>query len=334
MKPKVSVVVAVYNVSKYFEQCLRSLFEQTLKEVEYIFVDDCSTDDSMEILSRVMQEYPQCEEQVSVLHHDHNMGVAATKNDGIRAAAGEFVAIVDPDDYAEANMLETMWKRAEKEDADIVVCDFYRFGKNWSEVDVTVGDDDNIRDEILERKFPSFCINKLIRKSLFEGKDVVWPEGRFAEDIVYSVVTAYKARRIVHEAQPLYHYRKNEDSLTHAHDEKKSLRNFNGYKVNVDIVIDFLEKKGVADKYWKGLLIQKLRTRNRLLPLVGQRKYIKLWFHTYPELNKVLFWGDKRYHSTYREKAWFLAIGLGLFPMCKRKLGGKHFLPFPEWPVW
>ena len=334
MQPKVSVVVAVYNVAQFFEQCLRSLFEQTLKEVEYIIVDDCSTDNSMEILSRVLKEYPQRQEQVRVFSHDQNMGVAATKNKGIRCATGKYFVIVDPDDYAELNMLEVMLKKAEEVDADLVICDFYRFGETWREVDTSIVDEESYRDDTLNKKFPPFCMNKLIRKSLFEGDDVVWPEGRFAEDMVYSTVSAYKAKRIVHVPQPLYHYRSNDASLTHAHDEEKSLRNYEGYKVNGDIVVNYLTQKGEAEKYWRGILIQKLRTRNRLLPIVNQRKYIKQWFNTYPELNRVLFWGDERYHSTYREKVWFLAIQLGLYPKFKNKLGGKHLRPFPEWPVW
>lgn len=334
MQPKVSVVVAVYNVEKYIEQCLRSLFEQTLSEVEYVLVDDCSPDSSMEIFSRVLADYPQRKEQVRVLRHDQNMGVAATKNDGIRAVTTEYFLIVDPDDYVETNMLEVLLRKAEETDADMVVCDFYRFGENWEEMDCSVGDEDKIRDEILDRKFPQLLINKLVSKSLFEKDDTIWPEGRFAEDIVYSVVSAYNAKRIVHVSEPLYHYRSNDTSLTHAHTEETCLRNSEGYRINVNLIIDYLTKKGMADKYWRGILIQKLRTRNRLLPLTNQRKYIKRWFATYPELNKVLFWGDRRYHSTYREKIWFIAVGLGLYPRYKNKLGGRHLRPFPEWPVW
>ena len=339
MKPKVSVVVAIYNVAEYIEQCMRSLFEQTLDSVEYVFVDDCSPDDSMEIVSRVLKEYPQRQGQVNIIRHEQNMGVAVTKNDGIRSATGEYFIVVDPDDYVEQDMLEVMYEKAEKESADMVLCDFYRFAESWCEVDTMVydgvrGDGENVRDDIINRKVPSYCLNKLIRKSLFEGDDVVWPVGRFAEDIVYSVVSALKAKRISYVAQPLYHYRSREGALTHAHDEEKCLRNCEGYRLNVDIMVNYLRKNGVEDKYWKGILIQKLRTRNRLLPLTNRRKYIKQWFHTYPELNKVLFWGDSRYHSTYREKIWFIAVGLGLYPRYKNKLGGRHLRPFPEWPVW
>ena len=114
MKPKVSVVVAIYNVAEYIEQCMRSLFEQTLDSVEYVFVDDCSPDDSMEIVSRVLTEYPQRQGQVNIIRHEQNMGVAVTKNDGIRNATGEYFIVVDPDDYVERDMLEVMYEKAEK----------------------------------------------------------------------------------------------------------------------------------------------------------------------------------------------------------------------------
>lgn len=338
-QPKVSVVVAVYNVSKYIEQCLRTIFSQTLQEVEYIFVDDKSQDDSMEILSRVLQDYPQRQEQVRIIRHDENKGVAETKNDGIKSATGEYLIVIDPDDYVELEMLEAMYQKAKESNADMVVCDYYRFGETWRERDTLVlngviENGEKLRDDILNRRVPSFIVVKLFRRTLFEGPDVVWPVGRFAEDVVYSAITAYYAKKIDYVPQPFYHYRSNDSSLTHASNAAKCVANSKGYVANVDILTKFLTEKGVADKYWWGIMIQKLRARNRLLPLVGQKEYRKMWFQTYPELNKLLFWGDKRYHSTYREKAWFIAIKLGLYPAFKRKLRGKYFRPFPEWPVW
>ena len=77
--PKVSVSVPIYNVEKYIEKCVRSLFEQTLDDIEYIFVNDCTPDKSMDILRRVLVEYPQRQEQVKVIDHKVNKGSATVR---------------------------------------------------------------------------------------------------------------------------------------------------------------------------------------------------------------------------------------------------------------
>ena len=336
MGAKVSIIVAVYNVAQYIEQCVRSLFGQTLADLEYIFVDDKSCDGSMDIVRKVLSEYPNREEQVRIIVHEENKGVAETKNEGIKSATGEYLIIIDPDDYVELNMMERMYEKAVKESADMVICDYYRFDEKESRRETAVpegviGDGENVRNDILNRRNPPFCVVRLFRRTLFYRDESVWPVGRFAEDIIYSIVTAYYAKKITHVSEPLYHYRSHLSSLSHSLTEDACLVNYNGNKDNVDIMIGFLKAVGVADEYWRGILIQKLRVRNRLLPIINKKHYRRMWFNTYPEINKVLFWGDKRYHSTYREKVWFLCIAIGVYPLFKKYLGAKHFRPFPEW---
>lgn len=339
MSVKVSIVIAVYNVAQYIEQCARSLFGQTLADLEYIFVDDHSSDGSMDIVGRLLEEYPDRKGQVRTIIHEENQGVAATKNEGIQGATGEYVIIVDPDDYVELDMMERMYEKAVQENADMVICDYYRFygeESHWETAvpNGVVGDGKNVRDDIINRRNPPFCVVRLFKRTLFYREGVVWPVGRFAEDIVYSIVTAYYAAKIAHVKEPLYHYRTHSSSLTHSVSEEACLANYAGNRDNVNIMTGFLESVGAAEEYWKGILIQKLRVRNRLLPIINRWHYRRLWFKVYPEINRVLFWGDKRYRSSYREKVWFLCIALGLYPMFKKYLGGKHLRPFPEWPVW
>ena len=84
--PKVSICIAVYNVEKYIEQCVRSLFEQTLDDLEYIFVDDASPDASIDVMLRVLEDYPHRKNQIKLIRHEINQGVAATRKDAIAAA--------------------------------------------------------------------------------------------------------------------------------------------------------------------------------------------------------------------------------------------------------
>ena len=88
---KVSVLVPVYGVEKYIEECARSLFEQTYGNIEYVFVDDCSKDGSIAILERVAEEYPQRKSQTRIIRHDHNRGLGGARLTALQKATGEYV---------------------------------------------------------------------------------------------------------------------------------------------------------------------------------------------------------------------------------------------------
>ena len=79
IQPLVSILVPIYNVERYIERCARSVFEQTYKNLEFIFVDDCSPDKSVKILERVAEDYPQWKGRIKILHHDYNRGLAAAR---------------------------------------------------------------------------------------------------------------------------------------------------------------------------------------------------------------------------------------------------------------
>ena len=270
------------------------------------------------------------------MFHKENQGVAATKNEGIRAASGEYLIITDPDDFVELDMMEQMYRKAEESGADMVICDYYRFDeesniRKSAAPDGVLGDGMNVRDDIINRRNPPFCVVRMFNRSLFTKDVMVWPVGRFGEDVVYSIVTAYYAKKIAFVDKPLYHYRAHNESLTHDLNEKACLEKYKWNMANVDIMVRFLETNGAAEEYWRGILIQKLRVRNRLLPIINKNHNRKKWFGTYPEINKILFWGDNRYRSTYREKIWFIAVALGLYPYCKNLLGNNRLRPFPQW---
>ena len=95
---KVSILVPVHNVEKFIEKCARSLFEQTYENLEYVFVDDCSPDKSMDVLERVVDEYPTRKSQIKVVRNAVNKGASESKNIAVANATGEFVSFVDSDD--------------------------------------------------------------------------------------------------------------------------------------------------------------------------------------------------------------------------------------------
>ena len=110
--PKVSVIIAVYGAEKYIERCARSLFEQTLNDIEYIFVDDCSPDKSIEILISVLDDYPHRKKQVRIIRNHSNLGVGGTRTVGMKAATGDYLIHCDPDEGVEHNMYELLYNKA------------------------------------------------------------------------------------------------------------------------------------------------------------------------------------------------------------------------------
>ena len=217
MKYDVSVLVPVYNVSKFIERCLHTLFSQTYDNIQYIFVNDCTPDQSIEIIQKVLNKYPQRKEHVKIINHDKNRGLAAARNTGIENAGGEYVLHIDSDDYIELDMVELMFGKAKEEDADIVVCDF---NIKWKETQKIAPqhftDKDQYLRDILNTKAMPGVVNKLIRRILYLENGIFPFEGiNLGEDYVTTPKLISKARRISKVNKPLYHYiQYNEGSYT------------------------------------------------------------------------------------------------------------------------
>lgn len=119
MTPLVSIVVPVYNVEKYLQRCVKSLTEQTLRQIEIILVDDGSTDSS----GKLADEFAALDKRISVLHKQ-NGGLGSARNAGIDAAKGEYISFIDSDDWVDVTMMERLYNRAVKDNSDIVSCGY------------------------------------------------------------------------------------------------------------------------------------------------------------------------------------------------------------------
>lgn len=335
---KVSFAVAIYNVAAYIEECVRSLYEQTLDEIEIILVDDCTPDNSMDIALKALEDYPNRKSQVKAIRHEQNQGLSITRRDGILSASGEFIIVVDGDDYVDKRMAAIMYTKAVETGADMVICDFYRVINNkmiasTQVPDGVVGDGENVRRDLIHRRVPPFHWTKMVKRNIYEN-DIVWPQGNLGEDTVFSVVTTYYAKCIAHVKEPLCYYRYTTSSISHGkQSEDICMRRFNDFKQNFVIAWDFLKREGVSEKYKRGEVINKLRTKNRLLPITDKWKYRKLWWKTFPEINKAILFGNDYYKSSYKDWVWVIAIMAGLYPRYKRKLMSRRFLPTNEWVV-
>lgn len=125
---KVSVIIPTYNVEPYLRECMESVVRQTLEDIEIICINDGSTDNSLEILN----EYAGKDERITVIDRE-NGGYGSGMNLGLDRATGEYVGIVEPDDYIALNMFEDLYEKAKQYDLDFVKADFYRFTRNKNE---------------------------------------------------------------------------------------------------------------------------------------------------------------------------------------------------------
>ena len=153
--PLVSIIVPMYEAERYIERCARSLFEQTFYELEYIFVDDFCSDNTIKILKKVKDEYPERKNQIKILHHKTNKGVSAARNSGLDSSTGEYILQVDSDDWIDSSAIELMYEYAKDKNVDLVWTDFIVEYPNDSEK--TLYRKENVPEE------PSICILGILK---------------------------------------------------------------------------------------------------------------------------------------------------------------------------
>lgn len=249
--PKVSVIIPVYGVEKYIERCARSLFEQTLDDIEYLFVDDCTPDKSIEILKHILEEYPQRKEQVIIHRMEQNSGQAKVREWGMKNATGEYVIHCDSDDWVDVHMYKKMYNKAIGENADIVVCDYY---SSDSIIEqrlkglISLSPKDIIVD-ILLCNIAGCLWNKLVRRDIYFHKNIYYPIDNMGEDGVLVIQFLWNAKKISYLSQPLYYYFKNLASISNNETVEKIRQRFSQATANASIIEKFLVGKATKKIY-------------------------------------------------------------------------------------
>lgn len=285
MKYKVSVIVPIYGVEKFIGRCAESLMQQTLKDVEYIFVNDATVDHSMEVLQDVLGRYPERQDSVLITVHKTNKGLPAARNTGLQIAQGEYIFHCDSDDFVESDMLETLYVEAVSHQADIVWCDwFLSFEKN--ERYMKQPSFDNAQDALkamLTGGMKYNVWNKLVRHSLYTENQVSFPAGYgMGEDMTMILLFAH-ARRVVYIPKAFYHYVKlNTGAMSGMYSDK----HLTELKYNVTRISETLEM--ICGKTLeKEIAFFKLEAKFPFL-IVGDARMYKLWKEWYPEANRFI----------------------------------------------
>lgn len=256
---KVSVCVPIYGAEKYIEKCSVSLFEQTYNNIEYIFVNDCTIDRSIDILETVIDRYPNRRDSVHIIHHEKNRGLSAARNTGVLSASGEFLIHVDADDYLEGNALYKFVEEQKKGDYDMVFAYANRYHYDYTDVvkyPIGVSPHD-MTIKILKREIDCYIWGKLIRRSLYFDNNIHAIEGlNSGEDYQVITLLLLYSKSISIIPQVLYHY---DFSKTTSESSQTGVWKSEAYEKSYDYVSEIVLKIGDPE-YTEAVYVGNLRS--------------------------------------------------------------------------
>ncbi len=282
-----SVIVPVYGVEKYMAQCARSLFSQDMQGLEFIFVDDCSPDNSIPILETIINcEYPSLKENIQIIRLPQNKGVSNARNVGISKATGEYVTFCDSDDWIEADMYSVLFSLAKDKNADIVTCDFIKEFKDNSIIihqpfsyDMVM----NIRKLLNGYIFPSLW-SSIVKKEIYIKNKIQFPNGlNIGEDLAVNIFLFTSVDSFVHCSYPLYHYCQREGSLCSI----KTKQTVDTEIAIAQLIDSYLKTKGDFKLFKKEIAYRKFVSKLPLIEDLTLKDYTK-WIKIFPESHKYI----------------------------------------------
>lgn len=295
----VSILVPIYNVENYLAKCLSSIFNQTYSKIEYVFVDDCSSDNSRQVLYDFLSDYKIPNDIYIIISHSKNEGIAVTRADCLANANGDYIYFVDSDDWIEPNAIEQMVRETKDGEIDIVGCDFstdYISGESiYHRENYAKSCHDNLI-KCLNYEIATVLWKLLIRRSLFENFTIT-PFLNIGEDYIISIKLYYYANSFAALHQSFYHYiQYNTERLSNQY-----LRCITDHISCVKEVEAFCREKGIYNTEFERLLnLRKFNIKSNFLTkqLLDYNAYIE----TFPEANRM--WREMGYSLNERIKFW------------------------------
>jgi len=209
--PKVSIIIPVYNVEQYINECIDSILAQTFTDFELLLVDDCSPGNS----PKICDEYAKQDMRIKVIHKSQNEGASLARKTGLEKSSGDYVLFIDSDDWIEKDMLNALYGKAVSEDCDMVVCDCFYCEENQKKIlrQKFYGFDTvAVIKNIFSFKIRAFLVNKLVKRELYlRAKFPVYSR---SEDYVISIQNVCNSKKIGYVGTPFYNYRYNMQSLS------------------------------------------------------------------------------------------------------------------------
>ena len=195
---KVSVIVPVYNTEKYLRRCLDSLVNQTIEDIEIIVINDCSPDNSKEILKEYEKKY---KDKIKVFHNKTNKGIGYNRNYGIKKATGEYIGFVDSDDWVNETMYDKLYKKAKEDNLDLVLCNFHKMLEKENDLEEIASSEISYFKNTNLKQTPNLLLdvelapwNKLYKKELI--KEITFPENLKYEDTIFVLKAMARSKKI------------------------------------------------------------------------------------------------------------------------------------------
>ena len=315
--PKVSIIIPIYKVEKYIERCAKSLFEQTEEDLEFIFVNDGTPDNSMQILNDVIRDYPSRKNQIKIFENEKNLGLPLTRQRGIKESTGEYIIHCDSDDWVDGEMYRMLYEKAKADDLDIVWCDFYRADgvTNTYEIQNTSLERLDILKDILTAKKIATLWNHLVKRDILFEHTYMKSVSNNMEDLVQVFQYFYYSKKIGYINVPLYYYYYNFDSMSTSGSEEKEILHLAEVEANFEVLFSFIEQNNLNIVLKNEIFYRKLETKNWMLLFVKRAKECSLWLDKYKEINSRFFYD---YNIRLKYKFIYFLIVLRIYPLLNR----------------
>lgn len=285
---KVSVIIPIYGVENFIARCAESLLNQTLQEVEYIFVNDATLDKSMDILHSVFVKYSYREHNIKIINHESNQGLPAARNTGLQVASGEYIFHCDSDDYLEHNALESLYNVAVMKDLDIVWSDYVEDleDRQCNKIQPSYNTPLDAIRGMLRGKMVYNVWNKLVRRRLYIDNNIVFPvRHTMGEDLTMVMLFAC-AMKVGYIHKSTYHYVKtNMGSVTRTYSKEKQ----DDLCYNVQRLECFLIHK-FGNRFNSDIAWLKLNQKWFFLISDGRYSTYKKWNDCFQEANDYINW--------------------------------------------
>ncbi len=249
-RPKVSIGIPLFKTERYLKNCLDSVINQSLKEIEIILVDDCSPDDSL----KIAYNYKNNDKRIKVIKHNKNKGLGAVRNTCIDSANAPYICLIDSDDTISFDMLKTMYSKAIMHDVDMVVCGVKKTYEDEPKKITSFIKYD--KEEVLKNCFHTYMTTsiidpavyqKLYKKEIFLKNKIRFPEHIFHQDIATMPQYIYYCNKILLLKEQLYFYHQRKGSAV----TSASIKHIDSVCSMYKIVQNFLIEKGLYDRYKK-----------------------------------------------------------------------------------
>lgn len=286
MEKLVSIIIPVYGVQAYVGMCMNSLLSQSYKNIQYIVVDDCSPDSSLEIIKSILEKYPERRKNVKLIKHNTNLGLPAARNTGLEHADGEYIFHCDSDDWVGANLVSELVAAIERNDADIVYCDYYlsfsESNRYMKQPNIETSDD-CIR-AMLSGKMKFNVWNKLVKSKLYFDYNITFPSGKSMGEDMTMIQLFCHAKNITYVSDAFYYYvQTNPNALT----KRMTDDQIEDIISNIDSLVHYLHRFKGESIFKEEIDYFKLNMKLPFLISTDKRLY-QLWRKLFQESNYAI----------------------------------------------